>query len=98
MIKLYSYWRSSAAYRVRIGLNLKGIEHEIIPVNMLKDGGEQHSEGYRQLNPQGMVPTLVDGGHTFTQSLAILEYLEEKYWRGGWFFLSCRDPLSGDNC
>ena len=79
MIKLYSYWRSSAAYRVRIGLNLKGIEHEIIPVNMLKDGGEQHSEDYRQLNPQGMVPTLVDGEHTLTQSLAILEYLEEKY-------------------
>jgi maleylacetoacetate isomerase len=79
MIKLYSYWRSSAAYRVRIGLNLKGIEHEIIPVNMLKDGGEQHSDDYRQLNPQGLVPTLVDGDITLSQSLAILEYLEEKY-------------------
>lgn len=79
MIKLYSYWRSSAAYRVRIGLNLKGIEHEIIPVNMLKDGGEQHSENYRQLNPQGLVPTLIDREITLTQSLAILEYLDEKY-------------------
>ncbi len=79
MIKLYSYWRSSAAYRVRIGLHLKGIEHEIVPVNMLKDGGEQHGDKYRQLNPQGLVPTLIDGQHTITQSLAILEYLEEKY-------------------
>ncbi len=79
MIKLYSYWRSSAAYRVRIGLNLKGIEHKIIPVNMLKDGGEQHGDKYRRLNPQGLVPTLIDGQHTISQSLAILEYLEEKY-------------------
>lgn len=79
MIKLYSYWRSSAAYRVRIGLNLKAIEHEIVPVNMLKDGGEQHTEDYRRLNPQGLVPTLVDGDTVLGQSLAILEYLDEKY-------------------
>ncbi len=79
MIKLYSYWRSSAAYRVRIGLNLKGIEHEIIPVDMLKDGGEQHSPDYHQLNPQGLVPTLIDGEITLGQSLAILEYLQDKY-------------------
>lgn len=79
MIKLYSYWRSSAAYRVRIGLNLKGIEHEIIPVNMLKDGGEQHRDNYRLLNPQGLVPALVDGEIILSQSLAILEYLDEKY-------------------
>ena len=79
MIKLYSYWRSSAAYRVRIGLNLKNIEHEIVPVNMLKDGGEQHSDAYREVNPQGLVPTLVDDDLTLTQSLAILEYLDEKY-------------------
>lgn len=78
-MKLYSYWRSSAAYRVRIALNLKGLEHEIIPVNMLKDGGEQHSDNYRILNPQGLVPTLIDDDITLTQSLAILEYLEEKY-------------------
>jgi maleylacetoacetate isomerase len=78
-IKLYSYWRSSAAYRVRIALNLKGLDHEIVAVNMLKDGGEQLGDAYRQLNPQGLVPTLVDGDVTLTQSLAILEYLEEKY-------------------
>ncbi|NKB38443.1 MAG: maleylacetoacetate isomerase [Gammaproteobacteria bacterium] len=81
MIKLYSYWRSSAAYRVRIALNLKKLEHEIVPVNMLKDGGEQHSEAYKTINPQGLVPTLQDGKSTITQSLAILEYLEEKYPR-----------------
>lgn len=79
MIRLYSYWRSSAAYRVRIGLNLKGIEHEIVPVNMLKDGGEQHSDEYRSLNSQGLVPTLVDGDLVLSQSLAILEYLDECY-------------------
>lgn len=79
MIKLHSYWRSSAAYRVRIALNLKKLEHEIIPVNMLKDGGEQHSESYKAINPQGLVPSLQDGDLTLTQSLAILEYLDEKY-------------------
>ena len=81
MMKLYSYWRSSAAYRVRIALNLKGLEHEIVPVNMLKDGGEQLGDAYKQINPQGLVPTLVDGDITLTQSLAILEYLEEQYSR-----------------
>ena len=79
MMKLYSYWRSSAAYRVRIALNLKGLEHEIVPINMLKNGGEQLGDAYKQINPQGLVPTLVDGDITLTQSLAILEYLEEKY-------------------
>jgi maleylacetoacetate isomerase len=79
MIKLYSYWRSSAAYRVRIGLNLKDIKHEIIPVNMLKDGGEQLADKYRQINPQALIPALIDGDITLTQSLAILEYLDEKY-------------------
>lgn len=79
MIKLYSYWRSSAAYRIRIALNLKGLEYEIVPVNMVKDGGEQHSEQYKSLNPQGLVPTLIDDTVTLTQSMAILEYLEDKY-------------------
>ena len=79
MIKLFSYWRSSAAYRVRIALNLKELDHEIVPVNMIKDGGEQHSEEYTSINPQGLVPTLYDDTVTLTQSLAILEYLEEKY-------------------
>jgi maleylacetoacetate isomerase len=78
-MKLYSYWRSSAAYRVRIALNLKGLKHEIVPVNMLKDGGEQHSQQYQEINPQELVPTLVDGEITLTQSMAIIEYLDEKY-------------------
>ena len=78
MIKLYSYWRSSASARVRIALNLKGIEYEYIPVNIIKDGGEQFSEQYRALNPQARVPLLVDGDFTLGQSLAILEYLEAK--------------------
>jgi maleylacetoacetate isomerase len=77
-MKLYSYWRSSAAYRVRIGLNVKGLAHTIEPVSLLAGGGEQHRAAYRELQPQGLVPVLVeeDGGVLF-QSLAILEYLEE---------------------
>ena len=76
---LYSYFRSSAAYRVRIGLNLKGLDYAIEPVHLLKDGGQQHQPDYAQLNPAELVPTLVDGGQAITQSLAILEYLEERY-------------------
>ena len=79
MIKLYSYWRSSAAYRVRIALNLKKLEHEIIPVNLLRNGGEQHAETYQAINPQGLVPALLDGSLVLTQSMAILEYLEDQY-------------------
>lgn len=76
-MKLYSYYRSSASYRVRIALALKGLTPEAVPVNLLK--GEQKSDAYRTLNPQGLVPLLVDGDHQFTQSLAIIEYLEETY-------------------
>lgn len=78
-IKLYSYWRSSAAYRVRIALNLKQLAHEIVPVHLVKNGGEQHSDGYRKINPQECVPTLLDGARVFRQSMAIIEYLEETY-------------------
>jgi maleylpyruvate isomerase len=74
-MKLYSYFRSSASYRVRIALNLKGLKADIIPVNLLK--GEQQSAGYGQVNPQHLLPALIDGEHTLTQSLAIMEYLEE---------------------
>ena len=74
---LYTYWRSSSAYRVRIGLNLKAIEYESEFVHLVRDGGEQHKGEYRRINPQGLVPTLVDGEHTIHQSLAILEYLDE---------------------
>lgn len=74
---LYGYWRSTAAYRVRIALNLKKIDCQMRPVHLVRDGGEQHGEAYRALNPQGLVPALAIDGHTLTQSLAIVEYLEE---------------------
>ena len=77
MLTLYSYWRSSAAYRVRIALNLKGLAYRQVPVRLLWEGGEQQGEAYRQLNPQQLVPLLVDDEQPIAQSLAILEYLEE---------------------
>ena len=61
MLKLYGYWRSSAAYRVRIALNLKGLAYEQVPVHLVKDGGQQHGADYRALNPQGLLPLLVFG-------------------------------------
>ena len=76
-MKLFTYFRSSAAYRVRIVLNYKGIPHGTVPVHLVRDGGQQHSESYREVNPQGFVPALADDGHVFAQSLAIIEYLEE---------------------
>ena len=76
-MKLYSYFRSSAAYRVRIALNLKGIVPEWKFVHLLKDGGQQHAPGYRAVNPQELIPTLIHDGHTIGQSLAIIEYLDE---------------------
>jgi maleylacetoacetate isomerase len=74
---LYSYWRSSAAYRVRIGLALKGLAFETRPVHLLRDGGQQHADDYAALNPQQLVPVLLHGRRAVRQSLAILEYLEE---------------------
>ena len=76
---LYGYWRSSAAYRVRMALNLKRLDFEQRHVHLVRDGGEQHSEEYRALNPQGRVPTLLHGERVLTQSPAILEYLEEVF-------------------
>ncbi len=78
-MKLYGYFRSSAAYRVRIALNLKGLEYEAVSVHLLKDGGQQRSESYKALNPTELVPTLVDGELALGQSMAILEYLEETH-------------------
>ncbi|SAK40462.1 maleylacetoacetate isomerase [Caballeronia hypogeia] len=78
-MKLYSYFRSSAAYRVRIALNLKGLDYEYVPVHLLRDGGEQLKPDYRAVNPDGIVPALVDGDDVLTQSLAIIEYLEETH-------------------
>lgn len=76
---LYSYWRSSASYRVRMALNLKGLGYRLEPVHLVRNGGEQFAPDYTALNPQQLVPTLVDNGTAITQSLAILEYLEERY-------------------
>lgn len=78
-IELFSYWRSSAAYRVRIGLNLKGLSHRITPVHLVREGGEQHSAAYAALNPQELVPTLRHGERVLQQSMAILEYLDEVF-------------------
>ena len=77
MLKLYTYFRSSAAYRVRIALNLKGLPYEAIPVHLLRDGGQQNHADYRARSPLGTVPTLAVGDESYTQSLAIIEYLEE---------------------
>ena len=76
-MKLYSYFRSTAAYRVRIAMNLKAVEYEQIPVNLLT--GEQQSEDYKAINPEGLVPCLETEQGRLTQSLAMLEWLEEMY-------------------
>lgn len=79
-MKLYDYFRSSAAYRVRIALNLKRIEAEHVPIHLVKDGGQQHSPAYRARNPQGLVPALeLDDGVVLTQSLAIIEYVDAQW-------------------
>jgi maleylacetoacetate isomerase len=76
-IVLYDYYRSSACYRVRIALNLKGVDYEKRPVNLLES--EQKSDDYRAVNPQGLVPMLEMDGHRLTQSLAIINYLDIRY-------------------
>lgn len=76
---LYSYWRSSAAYRVRIGLNLKGLPYDIMPVHLLRDGGEQRTETFRAANPQMLVPVLQHGQRMLRQSMSILEYVDEMW-------------------
>ena len=83
-LKLYTYFRSSAAFRVRIALNLKGLDVDMAPIHLLRTGGEQLQEAYRSINPEGLVPALVDdndeeGSQVLTQSLAIIEYLDEMY-------------------
>jgi maleylacetoacetate isomerase len=79
VLTLYTYFRSSAAYRVRITLNLKGVAYQPEFIHLLRGGGEQRQPAYLKLNPQGLVPTLVDGEEVITQSLAIIAYLDEVY-------------------
>ncbi len=77
-MKLYSYFRSSAAYRVRIALNLKGLPYETVPIHLIKEGGRQHTPEFRSINPQARVPALeLSSGEVLTQSLAIIEYLDD---------------------
>lgn len=77
-VKLYSYFRSSAAYRVRIALNLKGLQYETVPIHLTKNGGRQHTPEFRAINPQARVPALeLSNGEVLTQSLAIIEYLDD---------------------
>ena len=78
-LKLYSYWRSSAAYRVRIALNLKRLHYDIVPVHLVEGGGQQRTPEYLALNPQALLPTLMHGHRIFRQSLAIIEYLDETW-------------------
>ena len=78
-IVLYSYFRSSASYRVRIALNLKGIDYQVRAVHLVKKGGQQYQPDYLALNPQGLVPVLAVDDIVLCQSSAIIEYLEEKY-------------------
>lgn len=76
-LRLYTYYRSSATYRVRIALNLKNLAYEAIPVHLRRN--EQNAAAYRTINPQGLIPTLTEDGHAIGQSLAIIEYLDETY-------------------
>ncbi|QND46211.1 maleylacetoacetate isomerase (plasmid) [Rhizobium lusitanum] len=87
-VVLYDYWRSSVSYRVRIALNMLGIDHRTVPINLLD--GEHKSPDYLALNPQGRVPTLMIDGQTLTQSLSIIEYLAELRPESG---LLPRDPV-----
>lgn len=78
-MRLFGYWRSSAAYRCRIALALKGLDYDFTSVHLRRGGGEQKLPEYLALNPQGLVPVLVDGPQVLTQSLSIIEWLEEMY-------------------
>lgn len=78
-LTLYNYFRSSTSYRARIALHLKNLEFNYKPIHLLKNGGEQHSEEYRKLNPIGGIPTLVHDDKVISQSVAIIEYLDEAF-------------------
>lgn len=84
LIRLYSYWRSSAAFRVRIALNLKGLKYDYVAVNLVEGGGQQHAPAFHKLNPQDLVPVLIDGERVMRQSMTIIEYLAEVYHGSGY--------------
>jgi maleylpyruvate isomerase len=88
-LELYSYWRSSASYRVRIALNLKALPYASHGVDLMHAGGDQFKAEYKAINPQSRVPTLVHDGQRYTQSLAIIEYLDEMFHQPA---LLPRDP------
>ncbi|MBL4658888.1 MAG: maleylacetoacetate isomerase [Alcanivoracaceae bacterium] len=80
MMKLYSYWRSTAAYRVRVALNIKQVDYKIVPVHLVKEGGEHLKDDYKSINPQSLLPALeIADGSILTQSLAIIDYLDEEF-------------------
>ncbi|WP_417598009.1 maleylacetoacetate isomerase [Pararhodobacter oceanensis] len=89
-MRFHGYFRSSSSYRCRIAFNLKGLAYDFVPVHLVRGGGEQRSEAYRALNPQGLVPTLEVNGQVLTQSPAILEWLEEAHPEPA---LLPRDPM-----
>lgn len=78
-MKFHGYFRSSSSYRCRIAFNLKGVDYDFVPVHLVKDGGQQKTESYKAMNPQGLVPTLETDDGILTQSPAILEWLDETY-------------------
>jgi maleylacetoacetate isomerase len=79
-VKLYSYFRSSAAYRTRIALNFKGLSYDYVPIHLIKEGGQNRKPEYRAINPQMKVPSLtLDNGEVLTQSISIIEYLDETH-------------------
>ena len=79
MLKLYNYYRSSASFRVRIALNLKGLNYDYVPVHLTKGGGQQFAPEFKSLNADALIPVLDDDGRVLTQSLAIIEYLDETH-------------------
>ncbi len=88
---LYSYWRSTAAWRVRLALQLKGLAYQIQSVHLIQDGGQQHKPDFRQRNPQGLVPCLQDGDWHLSQSQAICQYLEAQHPQPALLFLTARE-------